>query len=47
MKYSERVSVALLIQYAMRMCHIKMSFVALLPLTYFYTLPHKRHDFSE
>ena len=45
MKYSERVSVALLIQYAMRMRRIIMSSGALLALTYFPTLSHKRHDF--
>jgi hypothetical protein len=44
-KYSERVSVALLIQYAMRMCHIVMSCVTLLALTYFPTLSHKTHHF--
>ena len=45
MKYSERGSVALLIQYVMRMCRIITPFVALLALTYFSTLSHKIHDF--
>ena len=45
MKYSEQVSVALLIQYATPMCHIIMSFVALLAFAYFPTLSHKRYNF--
>jgi hypothetical protein len=40
MKYSEWVSVALLIQYSMRMCHIILPFVALLAITHCATLCH-------
>ena len=41
------VSVALVIQHAMRMRHIILSSVARLALPYFPTLSHKRHDFRE
>jgi len=41
--YSERVSVALVVQHATRMRRTIMSSVACLDLPYFSTLPHKRH----
>jgi len=44
--YFERVSVALGIQHAMRMRHIRSS-VARPALQYFSTLSHKRHDFRK
>ena len=45
--YSECVSVALVIQHAMRMRRIILSSVASLALSYFYTLSHRWHDFRE
>jgi len=42
--YSECVSVALVIQHAVRMRHI-LSSLACLALPHFYTFSHKRHDF--
>jgi hypothetical protein len=45
--YAECVSVALVIQHAMRVRPILLSSVACLPLPYFYPLSHKRHDFRK
>jgi hypothetical protein len=45
--YYECVSVALVIRHAKHMCLIILSSVAWLALTYFPTLPHKRHDFRK
>ena len=45
--YSQCVSVALVIQHAMRMRSIILSCVACLGLSYFSTLSHKRHDFRK
>jgi len=42
--YSECMSVALVIQDAMRMCRIILLYVACLTVQYFSTLSHKRHD---
>jgi hypothetical protein len=42
-----RVSLALVIQNAMRMRRVTLSFVACLAVLYFSTLPHKWHDFRE
>jgi hypothetical protein len=42
-----RVHSALFIQYATRMRHIVMSFVAPLAPPYFSTSSHKRHDFRK
>ena len=39
------VSVALVIQHAMRMSHILLSSVAFPAVQYFCTLSHNRHDF--
>jgi hypothetical protein len=44
--YSECVSVASVIQHAMRQRRIIFSYVASLVVTYFSTLCHKRHDFG-
>jgi len=44
-EYSECVSVALVIQQAMRMRRIILSSVACLSQTYFFVLSHKRHNF--
>ena len=41
--YSERVSVALVIQYAMRMCRIILPSVACPAVQYYSTLSHKLH----
>jgi hypothetical protein len=43
--YSDCGSVAFLYQHAKRMRRIILSSVAYLAIPYFYTLPHKRHDF--
>jgi len=45
--YTERVSVALVIQHAKLMCHIILSYVACLAVLYFYTLSHKWHNFQK
>jgi hypothetical protein len=45
--YSEFVSVALIIQHAMRMCHVLLFSVACSVLQHFPTLSHKRHDFRK
>jgi hypothetical protein len=45
-KYSECVSVALIIQYAKRMRHIMLSSVAC-PSVHLSTLCHERHDFRK
>ena len=46
-KYSECVSVALVIQHAKRMCRIILSSVASLTAPQSYTLSHKQNDFRE
>ena len=43
--YSEYVSVASPVQYAMHMQRIILSYVAYMALTHFSALPHKPHDF--
>ena len=45
--YSERVSVALVIEYEKRMRRVILSPVASLTLQYFFTLSHKRDDFRK
>jgi hypothetical protein len=45
--YSECLSLALAIEYEMRMGSILLSFVACLAVLYFSTLSHKRHDFRK
>jgi len=45
--YSDCVSVALVIQRAMRMRRVTVSSVACPDLQYFSTLSHKRHDFRK
>jgi hypothetical protein len=45
--YSERVSVALVIQQAKRMRCIILPSVVCMALPYFCTLSHKRHDFRK
>jgi hypothetical protein len=44
-QYFERVAVALIIQRANRMRRVTLSRLACLPLPYFPTISHKRHDF--
>jgi hypothetical protein len=41
------VSVALVIQHAIRMCRVTFSNVASLAQSYYFTCSHKRHDFRE
>jgi hypothetical protein len=41
------VPVALVIQHAKSMIHIRLSYVVYLAVAYFYTLSHTRHDFQE
>ena len=45
--YSECVSVALVIQHAMRMRRIRLSSMACLAVPNFCTLSHKRYDFRK
>ena len=45
-KYFQRVSIALVIQHAMRMCHIILPSVACL-VPYSATLSHKQHNFQK
>jgi hypothetical protein len=45
--YFHCVSAASVIQHVLRMRHIVLSPVACLPLPYFATLSHKRHDFRK
>jgi len=44
-RYSEYVSVALVSQRVKRVRPVTLSSVDCLPLPYFFTLSHKRHDF--
>jgi hypothetical protein len=45
--YSKCVSVAVVIQHAMRMCRIILLFMTCLAVLYFSTLSHKRHDLQQ